>query len=170
MNRFLVLSFLALTACVSSGSNPPVHGAAQFDRMKAMQGVWTSTPVGAGMGQKSDAEYRLTSGGSVLVETLMRGTPEEMVTMYHLDGGLLILTHYCSVGNQPTMVAEPNADTSRLNFACVGGTNFVCGRDKHMHAAQFAFVDRDHVRTVWLMKDGDEIVEQAQFDMVRRSN
>jgi len=42
-----------------------------------------------------------------VIEKLFAGQPKEMTTIYHLDGGQLVLAHYCSLGNQPHMVAVP---------------------------------------------------------------
>ena len=45
--------------------------------------------------------YKLTGAGSALVETQFPGSSHEMVSVYHLDGEDLRMTHYCAVGNQP---------------------------------------------------------------------
>ena len=45
--------------------------------------------------------YKLTGAGSALVETQFPGTGHEMVSVYHLDGDDLRMTHYCAAGNQP---------------------------------------------------------------------
>ncbi len=29
--------------------------------------------------------------------------PENMITMFHMDGDRLLMTHYCGAGNQPRM-------------------------------------------------------------------
>ena len=55
------------------------------------------------------SSYRVASGGSVVQETLFPGSPHEMISMYHLAGGQLVMTHYCAMGNQPRM----KLDTAR---------------------------------------------------------
>jgi len=42
-----------------------------------------------------------------------------MISVYHLDGDRLILTHYCEVGNQPRMQAtsfDPKSNEIDFNF------------------------------------------------------
>src|SRR5215510_15811332 len=72
----------------------------QFETLKKLVGTWT----GKGMTEESGPStftYKLVAGGSVLMETMMPGTDYEMVTMYHVDGSDVVLTHYCMLGNQP---------------------------------------------------------------------
>ena len=33
-----------------------------------------------------------------------------MTTIYHMDLGRLVMTHYCSLGSQPYLVALPNEE------------------------------------------------------------
>ena len=49
---------------------------------------------------------RTTGGGSAVTETLFPGTAHEMMSVYHMDGDDLVLTHYCAGGNQPRMMLE----------------------------------------------------------------
>ena len=54
----------------------------------------------AKLGEGKDAHeatvtYKVTSGGSAVVETIGPGTEHEMVTVIHPDGDDLMLTHYC---------------------------------------------------------------------------
>lgn len=125
-------------------SKPPATSPA-FDSLKKLVGEWTATgPDGKSM----ETKFRLTAGGSVLVETLFPGKPEEMVTMYHMDGPDLILTHYCMLGNQPRLKAASVAETKKLSFKSVGGTNMKLA-DMHMGQAEFTLVDNDHFVADW---------------------
>src|SRR5690349_14032148 len=81
----------------------PKAGSKEFERMKQLVGTWKGS--GDMDGKKMDAvvNYRLTSAGTVLLETMGPGTDHEMVTAYHDEGGKLAMTHYCAMGNQPHM-------------------------------------------------------------------
>lgn len=68
-------------------------------------------------------EYRTTAGGSVVVETLFPGHEHEMVTLYHLDGDAIGVTHYCMMGNQPYMKSVADSTPRRISFECAGGVN-----------------------------------------------
>ena len=91
---------------------------------------------------------RVTAGGNTVQETLFPGTEKEMVSMYHLDGSDLVLTHYCMEGNQPRMRARETRGP-RFDFAYDGGTNIDPKRDRHMHSATFDLVGKDEIRSEW---------------------
>lgn len=90
------------------------------------------------MGEGKDAvsgnvRYRVASGGTVVEETLMPGTPHEMISLYHLDGDELLMTHYCSSGNQPRLRLDRAASTpDALRFTFVSGTNMNPAKDHHI--------------------------------------
>ncbi len=103
-----------------------------FDALKKLVGEWTAPGPD---GKPMQTQFRLTAGGSVLVETLFPGSAEEMVTVYHMDGSDLILTHYCMLGNQPRMKLNAAKSTvTELVFDFDGGTNFNPRHDTHMHS------------------------------------
>ena len=51
----------------------PYSGSAEFERMKQLVGAWEGTSDMGMEGEKVRVEYRLTAGGSALVETLFPG-------------------------------------------------------------------------------------------------
>jgi hypothetical protein len=112
--------------------------------------------------------YRVISGNSTVMETIMPGTDHEMVTMYHVDGDDLVLTHYCALGNQPRMKAQKDSKEGTLDFRCTGGSNMKCPTDAHMHSLVLTFVDADHINHEWaLMKDG-KIDHSVKFELARK--
>jgi hypothetical protein len=129
---------------------------AAFERLKKLVGDWQMVDSK----EKSEAKtvaltYRLTAGGSALVETVFPGGEHEMVTVYHRDGDGLFLTHYCHLGNQPRMRATIGSDKNELAFEFAGGTNIDPAKDTHMHRATIRLVDDDHFTSEWeLFKDG----------------
>jgi hypothetical protein len=57
----------------------------------------------------TNVSYQLISGGAAIMERIMPPNEPSMVSIYHLDGDKLMMTHYCSAGNQPRMQAEAQA-------------------------------------------------------------
>src|SRR5579864_2931861 len=83
---------------------PPRSSSAEFQAMKQLAGAWNGMVTHPGKDQKPETvsvEFKVTSAGSAVEETLMRGTPHEMVDMYTDENGRLAMTHYCAMGNQP---------------------------------------------------------------------
>jgi len=136
----------------------------RFDNLKALAGDWTD--VGGDGSVK--ASYRVTSGGSAVVETLLPGTPHEMVTVYTVDNGQLVLTHYCSQGNQPHMKADKGGDAKTIAFKFDGGGNLKSSKDGHMHEATLVFKDADHYTSIWQYYKDGKPGEKAEFDLVRK--
>jgi hypothetical protein len=73
-----------------------------------------------------------------------------MVTMYYPDGSRIMMTHYCSEGNQPRMRAQvPSGDVGSLAFAYVDATNLPSPDAEHMHKLVVRFQDADHFTQEW---------------------
>lgn len=138
-----------------------------LERLKKLTGTWTTETKETGA---TTVTYRVTSGGSTVMETLMPGTAHEMVTMYHLDGDELILTHYCALGNQPRMKAQKDSKEGTLDFRCAGGSNVKCPGEAHMHSLAMTFVDADHLRHEWTLMKGGKAEEVVNFELARKKN
>ena len=93
--------------------------------------------------------FKVTAGGTAVQETVFPGQPHEMVTVYHLDGGDLLLTHYCAAGNQPRMKLDAQSPQDQLVFKFAGGTNLDPQRDMHMHEGSIKFLDDDRIQWNW---------------------
>ncbi|MCC7014956.1 MAG: hypothetical protein IT454_20505 [Planctomycetes bacterium] len=163
---FPLLLSLAACASVRSHATDPTANA-QFERLKSLSGEWVV------LAQDSDApagalvRYRVTSAGSAVVETLFADSPHEMVTVYTLDAGRLALTHYCTLANQPRMIAAPSQAPERIRFAFDGGANVDSEAGNYMGAAEFVFLDDAHVQARWTMFKGAQAVESVRFSLVR---
>jgi hypothetical protein len=126
-------------------------GSAEFERMKQLVGTWEGSSDMGKEGEKVRVEYRLTAGGSALVETLFPGSAEEMVSVYHDRKGKLAMTHYCMLRSQPRMtLAKADPQTIELVFARKG-TDIDPAKEKHMHAVRITFTDKDHITQKWTM-------------------
>jgi hypothetical protein len=108
-----LVNLVALTAVAAE--SPKNAG---FEKMKSLVGQWRGkTQDGSGI----TVTYRLVAAGSVLEEQL---SVADMITMYHVDGKSLMLTHYCAAGNQPRMKAAPFKEgDNTLAFVFLDATN-----------------------------------------------
>ena len=102
-----------------------------------------------------------------------RESSEKMPTIlmvYHLDGGAVMLTHYCMTGNQPRMRASAfNPGTGELKFDFLDATNMPSANAVHMHEVTMHLVDNQHLSTDWdLYENGrSKSVESFQYSRVR---
>ena len=133
-----------------------------------LAGEW----VGTGMhgDQKHDAKvtYKVTSGGTAVVETIDPGGDHEMVTVIHPDGDWLLLTHYCMLGNQPQMRARPKAGENKVAFEFVKATNMKSDKDMHMRNVTFTFVDKDTLKTEWTTFSEGKEMGKSVFELKRQ--
>ena len=184
-NHLILLAAVAVlaaaqgaTAATTSPAPAPSDAKAAFERLKQLAGTWTMPMPETKAEMKADAKippqatvnYKLTGGGSAVTETLFPGTEHEMLTVYHLDGNDLVLTHYCAAGNQPRMKAAIADGGKTLAFHFVGGSNIVPDKDVHMHEATIKFVDADHVHAEWMMWQGGKQAEVKEFELTRQKN
>ena len=167
LHHFLIANLLLAAATVQAGGPKSERGtdAAAFARLKTLVGEWEAdTQMG-----KTHLSYELIAGGTALVEKESGEKMPAMLTVYHLDGDRLLLTHYCMAGNQPRMQAHAfNPDSGELEFQFLDATNLT-GDAGHMHNARFRFVDHDHLATTWdFFENGQKkFTETAQYIRVR---
>jgi hypothetical protein len=129
-----LLSALAIFATTAFSAHAAVDPAEAFASIKKLQGDWRGPSSMKGM-PPSRSVFRVTASGSAVEETIWPGSKMEMVSVYHMDKGNLLMTHYCALGNQPRMKLNAKKSTAQeLIFDFDGGTNFNPRRDKHMHS------------------------------------
>lgn len=146
--------------------SPPGEAAAAFDRLKTLVGEWESE----GAKDKARLSYELVAGGTALMERETAEKRPMMVTLYHLDGDHLLLTHYCMAGNQPRMQARPfDAKTGELSFEFLDATNLASPSAGHMRSVAIRFVDRNHIDSTWRFYEGGKptFTETARYTRVK---
>lgn len=143
---------LVLTLSVAShgGDKPPAKlpaapTNASLDKMKKLAGTWLLADKDGKPTEQVASIIKVTAGGSAVHETLFPGQPHEMISVYTVDGGDLIMTHYCVLGNQPRMKADPKSPANQIIFRFAGGSNLDPKKDKHMHEATLTIIDDDRV-------------------------
>ena len=118
------LMIMLSASFVSAGSD----ARKTFDQLKGLEGNWAGTNS---QGQPLQVTFRLTAGGSALMSEIVghdtdKHGPENMITMFHMDGDRLLMTHYCGAGNQPRMKVV-SSDAKSVSFEFFDGTNIAPG-------------------------------------------
>lgn len=160
-----------------------VEARAAFARLKALKGTWTAELEATGKAAdfKKEVEkhkdghaaqesviFTLTGAGSALVETQMPGRPHEMVSVYHLDGDDLRMTHYCAAGNQPRLKLDrAKSRPDHLIFVFDGGSNLNPQKDMHIHGLEVTFHDDGRVSSSWDGYLGGKSFGVTSFVMTR---
>jgi hypothetical protein len=144
-----------------------------FEKLKSLAGAWVmvSSTEGAlppDAAEKPALVYRVIAAGTVVHEHMFPETDHEMVTVYHMDGPDLVVTHYCCAGNQPRMKAEPGADAKKIVFKFAGGTNLDPAKDVHMRDLTVTFVDADTLQQEWSYFEPGKPLSTTKFELKRK--
>lgn len=103
--------------------------------------------------------YQLISRGTALTE--IWGTPDTRVelTVFHMDDGQLVATHYCARGTQATMMASVDIDTRTITFSLRSILNLDSQSSAHNSGFSYVFNEDGTVRReeTWL-SDGEATV------------
>jgi hypothetical protein len=167
----ILLALFGLTITpLHAGENmvmKPYEGSKEFNQMKKLLGSWEGTSkMHSDKDQRITVDYALMSNGSVIVETLFKGTPDEMVTTYYDRKGKLSLTHYCAVGNRPLMELISGND-NELKFDFSAENDIDPKTEMHMHALTITFVDENSIRQDWMSYTNGQPAETASFNFTK---
>ena len=156
---------LGATATYAAGKQDNSATAA-FAKIKSLAGNWEAeTEKG-----KVTSSYEVVSNGSAVLEKINVPGESEMVTVYHLDGNRLVLTHYCTAGNQPRMQAQAyDPESNQLVFKFAGGDNLSDPNTGHMHDAVLKFTGPDAFTADWTFHKGGKaaFTEAIQYHRVK---
>lgn len=157
-----LLAFASLQ--VSAQEHKPYVGSQAFERMKQLLGSWEGTMETGKGPQKITASYKLTSGGSAIVETVFEGSDHEMVTVYHDNSTpTLTMTHYCMLGNQPKMILK-GMQNNQLVFDLAIDADILVAKEPHMHSLTIEIDGSDKMTQHWTNFEGgkqQQVVEIA---------
>jgi hypothetical protein len=159
----VLLISLASAACAQTDAQN------SFDKMKTLAGSWegritTTPPTPDVQGKTAKVSLRVTSTGHALMhEMRIDGREDDPITMFYVDDGRLMLTHYCDAGNRPRMTGKLSPDGKTVDFELLD----ISGEMKyHMHHSVFTVVDANHHTEDWTFMAGDKPV-LAHFDLQR---
>ncbi|PCJ27481.1 MAG: hypothetical protein COA96_02995 [SAR86 cluster bacterium] len=146
-----------------------------FQSMLKLEGTWSgeAETVAAGL-PRADAVKSTTTvsfkniGNSSVMQTFAAGTPAEMISMYHQNGKEeLIHTHYCAIGNQPSMTFASTGEQGVIDFKFTSGTNMDVNADPHAHNSYIKIIDEDTYETRTENWGGGKLVSYRYTTMKR---
>jgi len=161
MKASSVVTLFALLVYASPGlaqSSPQLS----FDVLKSLQGNWQGKDS---LGHPVKATFRLTGKGSALMsEYAEPGQNEDMISMFHVDGDRLLMTHYCSAGNQPRMKATASPDGKTITFDLVDATNLASPEAGHMRRLVIKILStKQHTEEWTYVENGNDDVVVADM-------
>ena len=177
MSRILKLTVLgvllgASAACAAEAGKaekaekmpPPYVGSAELQKIKSLAGKWEGPSPDMPNG-KIILDYKVTSNGSVVVETIMPGTPMEMISVYRDNNeGKLAMTHYCAMANQPEMVLQnPGSEKMSLEL----DPKSIKAGEPHMHHLDMLIKDANHVEQTWQCSPDGKTVKESTTILTR---
>ncbi len=90
-----------------------------------------------------------------------------MVTVYHMDGNDVRMTHYCSAQNQPRMKASSVSPEARVvSFEFIDVTNLAQPTDGHMQNLEITFTDDDRIMHKWMWLENGRTTDNT-FTLAR---
>jgi hypothetical protein len=121
---------------------------ALYDRFKKLAGVWEGNST---KGWTERETVKVIAGESaVLFESFDAHPGETMLTLVHMDGDRLMITHYCVAKNQPRLVATSISDDGKtVIFTFLDATNLASRDVGHMDKVKFEFADESHYTSQW---------------------
>jgi hypothetical protein len=154
----IVIALAATAAVAQSGAQK------SFTQLKSLSGSWEGkTPDG----KLLLVSYRETAGGSAIMSEIQGTGPENMISMFNMDGpNKLLMTHYCGAGNQPRMQASASPDGKTITFTFFDGTNIAPGAG-HMQSMVLTMLDDNHHTEDWSFVDHGKEMKEF-FDLRRK--
>ena len=159
--RLTLFAILALTATVFAQTDAEKA----FRAIKSLPGTWEQK---ASDGRTLQVMFKVVSGGSAVMSEIMGQGPEDMISMFHMDGpDRLVMTHYCGVGNQPRMQASVSPDGKTVTFTYFDATNLGAPDAGHMQKMVLTMLDDNHHTEDWTFLDHGKEMKES-FDLRRK--
>jgi hypothetical protein len=160
MLRMASVTLLILDAVLSCAQSDSQKA---LDRFKSMAGTWSGKGA---HGETSEVTYQQIAGGTAVMADIKMGD-EAMTSLFYVDGGRLLMTHFCPSNNQPRMQAVVAPDGKTVTFDFLDATNLPSPQTGHMHKVVHVFRDADHYSEDWTWKhEGKDA--HFQFEMQRK--
>ncbi|MGO8794342.1 MAG: hypothetical protein ACLQLC_05930 [Candidatus Sulfotelmatobacter sp.] len=160
----IAVSLLLLAVASTAVAQTPTQKS--FEQLKSLTGSWQGKNS---EGKPLTVTFESTGGGSALMSEIRGGEHKDsMISMFHLDGpNRLMLTHYCTAGNQPRFQATVPPDGKTFTFDYVDATNLAGPDAGHMQRVVFTMLDENHHTEDWTFAAGRGKEMKEFFDLRR---
>ncbi len=159
--NLILVSILGFSAAASAAlecdDSSRAKALSAFEGLKTLKGAWDTTDE---KGNPAVVTYEITSNGTALLERTIG-----MVSIYAVDGCSIVMTHYCSAGNQPRMRAELFGDKT-IDFKLIDVGNEIPGKG-FISGAKFEIIDKNHMIQKWSWHE-NKIDNELTFNLVRK--
>lgn len=164
--KITALAVLLFAAAAHAGPEtklPPPATNPTFERLKSFAGDWVAK-------DGSQGSYSVVSGGNAVMEKIMMGPNDAMITMFVPDGDAVVVTHYCAVGNTPRMrgkLASPDSKT--LSFAFLDALNVKPGTTV-MNGLSYEFDPKDPSKLTedWTSIENGKAGDHVKMELTRK--
>lgn len=164
MTKAIRTLFVAAIALGATAAFSQTDAQKAFAAIKNLPGTWEGK---GSNGNSFQVTFKVVSGGTAVMSEILVPN-EDMISMFHLDGNRLLLTHYCAAGNQPRMQATASADGKTITFNYVDATNLSTPDAGHMQRMVLTILDDNHHTEEWtFVHHGKE--HRELFDLRRKS-
>jgi hypothetical protein len=169
MRKFTILFVIIFAAAAAGFSQEASKSVTQksdaqkaFEKLKSLAGSWQ----GSIMGIPISFTVRATSSGTTILHegnTTKGPTPDHELTIFYVEGGRLLATHYCDADNRVSLAGKMSTDGKNIEFSfrsVEGGTSR--GVVKRM---KFTMVDPNKhlVEFTFVMPDGKAVELNGEF-------
>ena len=167
MTRRILAGLLALTFTVPAQAEEKKDAPknAALEQLKKLAGEWVALDKDGKPTKEVVSSIKVIGAGSAVHETIFPGAAHEMVSVYHLDGKDLVMTHYCAAQNQPKMKLDPKSTANKLVFEFIGGSNIDPAKDFHMHNGSITIVDENTIEWTWCGWTGGKADDSHKVNM-----
>ncbi len=168
----LIASMCALTACQSSGvravGKASEENAKSLEMIKSLQGEWQLVKMnGENPPEPGVSTFNVTSMNSSVREVMFPGSAHEMTNMYHMNGGELMVTHYCGAGNQPRMRSVA-VSPGHVEFKTESVTNLDTMDTEFMGELTLDMADKDTLKQTWRSIKSGKSTSHMIFEFRRK--
>jgi hypothetical protein len=122
-----------------------------FEVFQGLKGSWTIRE-----GDKTlpfQMTYDVGSHGTIVTEQFGKE-----LSVFYIDGGSFLMTHFCNRGNQPRLKLKSGGPAGRYEFEMFDITNLKEASDAHVQKIIYEVVDSQHMNLeiVWKKSAGEE--------------
>lgn len=154
--------------CCAPDSEAKASESSALDLVKSWVGTWAELDAKDQPTGKVVSKFSVTAGGNAVLEVLFPGTAEEMVSVYSIDDGKLVMDHYCLMGNQPRYEAVVSEDGKTIEWKCKGGGNLADHDRGHMHQGVTKILSADRMEGDWTALEKGATIMREQFHLGRK--